>query len=153
MFIYNIVARDTVDELVLKRVETKREVRDLPARSHEGERYQMTCETKHGSKGISSTRQTAHGPRSDPHAMEQLARNADVRREQVRAPQLAQGRSRVSPVGRCLPRHLFAYMAAWDTDPRQGYRTPPCNVLPHVHPGPGDYRADRRPIWTNRAAI
>ncbi|MGQ0595820.1 SNF2-related protein [Aquabacterium sp.] len=29
MFIYNIVARDTVDELVLKRVETKREVQDL----------------------------------------------------------------------------------------------------------------------------
>lgn len=29
MFIYNIIARDTVDELVLKRVETKREVQDL----------------------------------------------------------------------------------------------------------------------------
>jgi len=29
MFIYNIIARDTVDDLVLKRVETKREVQDL----------------------------------------------------------------------------------------------------------------------------
>lgn len=29
MFIYNLIARDTVDELVLKRVETKREVQDL----------------------------------------------------------------------------------------------------------------------------
>jgi SNF2 family DNA or RNA helicase len=29
MFIYNILARDTVDEMVLKRVETKREVQDI----------------------------------------------------------------------------------------------------------------------------
>jgi hypothetical protein len=29
MFIYNIIAKDTVDELVLKRVETKREVQDI----------------------------------------------------------------------------------------------------------------------------
>jgi SNF2 family DNA or RNA helicase len=29
MFIYNIIARDTVDDLVIKRVETKREVQDL----------------------------------------------------------------------------------------------------------------------------
>jgi SNF2 family DNA or RNA helicase len=29
VFVYNIVARDTVDELVLERVESKREVQDI----------------------------------------------------------------------------------------------------------------------------